>query len=84
LFTVTEKFLFHRWVFNPAVLTKVTSDASTSSEEPSSSAQQFAVGDVVTISADVERVKELQKGHGKWTDSMLLVCGCIKVPSLSF
>ena len=65
------------------MLKRVTS-ASTSSKEPSSSAQQFAVGDVVTISADVERVKMLQKGHGEWTDSMLLVCGCIKVPSLSF
>lgn len=45
----------NRWTFNPSTLHKVNS---------------FAVGDVVTLIADVEKVKELQKGHGEWIEIM--------------
>ena len=31
------------------------------------------VGDFVKISGDMERVKELQSGHGEWVDSMIHV-----------
>jgi E3 ubiquitin-protein ligase mind-bomb len=68
--------LWNRWTFNPAVLTKVVSASSTgtsSSGEPSTSAQQFAVGDLVQICADIERVKLLQRGHGEWAEAMLPV-----------
>lgn len=30
----------------------------------------FAVGDIVSVINDVEKVKELQKGHGEWIDIM--------------
>lgn len=33
----------------------------------------FAVGDVVQICADLERMKILQHGHGEWADAMLPV-----------
>ncbi len=33
----------------------------------------FAVGDVVQICADLERMKILQRGHGEWADAMLPV-----------
>ncbi|XP_025829429.1 E3 ubiquitin-protein ligase MIB2 isoform X4 [Agrilus planipennis] len=45
----------NRWTFNPAALCKVNS---------------FAVGDIVSVLNDVEKVKELQKGHGEWIDIM--------------
>lgn len=45
----------NRWTFNPLALHKVNS---------------FAVGDVVTLITDVEKVKELQKGHGEWIEIM--------------
>lgn len=45
----------NRWTFHPSALTKVTS---------------FAVGDVVRIIGDLQKVKELQKGHGEWIDVM--------------
>ncbi|XP_060518336.1 E3 ubiquitin-protein ligase MIB2 isoform X2 [Cylas formicarius] len=45
----------NRWTFNPTVLHKVNS---------------FAVGDIVTLINDAEKVKELQKGHGEWIDIM--------------
>lgn len=45
----------NRWTFNPLTLNKVNS---------------FAVGDVVTLITDVEKVKELQKGHGEWIEIM--------------
>lgn len=35
--------------------------------------QQFAVGDVVQICPDMERVKMLQRGHGDWADGMAAV-----------
>ncbi|KAK9759062.1 Mind bomb SH3 repeat domain [Popillia japonica] len=45
----------NRWTFNPMTLCKVNS---------------FAVGDIVSVIGDVEKVKELQKGHGEWIDIM--------------
>ncbi|CAH1175954.1 unnamed protein product [Phaedon cochleariae] len=45
----------NRWTFNPVSLHKVNS---------------FAVGDVVTLISDAEKVKELQKGHGEWIEIM--------------
>lgn len=52
------------WTFNPAVLTKV---ATPTGELPK---PQFAVGDLVQICPDLERVKMLQRGHGEWADGM--------------
>ena len=34
---------------------------------------QFKPGDVVKISGDVEKVQNLQIGHGDWSDPILLV-----------
>lgn len=33
----------------------------------------FEVNDLVQISADLERIKVLQKGHGEWAEAMLPV-----------
>lgn len=59
----------NRWTFNPAVLTKVATPTSGEgcNETPQ---QQFAVGDVVQICSDLERIKMLQRGHGEWADGM--------------
>jgi len=65
-------FVYYRWTFNPAVLTKVVTAsavASTSSSE-SAGTQQFTVGDLVQICGDIERVKVLQRGHGEWAEAM--------------
>uniref|UniRef100_A0A1Y1NC46 RING-type E3 ubiquitin transferase n=1 Tax=Photinus pyralis TaxID=7054 RepID=A0A1Y1NC46_PHOPY len=45
----------NRWTFNPVTLCKVNS---------------FAVGDIISVISDLDRVKELQKGHGEWIDIM--------------
>ena len=45
----------NRWTFHPAALTKVNI---------------FAVGDIVRLSDDENKVKECQKGHGDWIDAM--------------
>lgn len=62
----------NRWTFNPAVLTKVATPPNSAgfNETPQ---QQFAVGDVVQICADAERVKMLQRGHGDWAEGMAAV-----------
>lgn len=57
----------NRWTFNPAVLTKVGTTAVTGD------GTQFAVGDFVKISNDLERIKVLQRGHGEWAEAMLPV-----------
>ncbi|XP_066260387.1 E3 ubiquitin-protein ligase MIB1 [Euwallacea similis] len=64
----------NRWTFNPAVLTKVATPPNSAgfNETPQ---QQFAVGDVVQICADAERVKMLQRGHGDWADGMAATLG---------
>ena len=48
-----------------------SSAASGSSE--TSVPTQFAVGDLVQICSDVERIKMLQRGHGEWAEAMLPV-----------
>lgn len=59
----------NRWTFNPAVLTKIATPSNIEgfNETPQ---QQFAVGDVVQICSDLERIKMLQRGHGEWADGM--------------
>ncbi|CAG4944445.1 unnamed protein product [Colias eurytheme] len=69
----------HRWTFNPAVLTKVCSanmSASTSGGATSGSSV-FAVGDIVQVCSDKERVKALQRGHGEWAETMAPTLGKI-------
>ncbi|XP_005102534.2 E3 ubiquitin-protein ligase MIB1 [Aplysia californica] len=68
----------NRWTFNPAVLTKVsTASSSTSLASDSNSAAQFAVGDLVQVCSDAERIKVLQRGHGEWAEAMLPTLGKI-------
>lgn len=45
----------NRWTFHSGALSKV---------------QQYSVGDIVEISDNVQKVKDLQKGHGEWTENM--------------
>ncbi|XP_067936875.1 E3 ubiquitin-protein ligase MIB1-like [Watersipora subatra] len=80
----------NRWTFNPGVLTKVhgansthhsISGASSGSSYGADNSTSFAVGDLVQILNDVERVKVLQRGHGEWAEAMsptLGKVGCIK------
>ena len=66
--------LINRWTFNPAVLTKVhTPSSAASGSSETSVPTQFAVGDLVQICSDVERIKMLQRGHGEWAEAMLPV-----------
>ena len=71
-----------RWTFNPAVLTKVNTNTNTvnttntTGNDTSTSTQQFAVGDLVQICSEVERIKVLQRGHGEWAEAMLPVSYC--------
>lgn len=81
LLPVSDIFIFlssifspYRWTFNPAVLTKAnTLPSSASSSENSSANTNFAVGDIVQICSDIERIKALQRGHGEWAEAMLPV-----------
>ncbi|KAF5271379.1 hypothetical protein FQA39_LY08177 [Lamprigera yunnana] len=50
----------NRWTFNPSTLCKVNS---------------FAVGDIISVVNDIDKVKELQKGHGEWIDIMKTALG---------
>ncbi|XP_052759643.1 E3 ubiquitin-protein ligase MIB2-like isoform X2 [Mya arenaria] len=50
----------NRWTFHPGALTKV---------------QMLSVGDAVRVLDNLPRVKELQKGHGEWNDSMKATLG---------
>lgn len=68
---------FLRWTFNPAVLTKVHQQGSVLSSPSSSGAAVssvgnlsgssgepgYAIGDLVQVLSDVERVKTLQRGN---------------------
>ncbi|XP_046857397.1 E3 ubiquitin-protein ligase MIB1-like isoform X2 [Xenia sp. Carnegie-2017] len=79
----------NRWTFNPAVLTKVnasqreetaTGISSTTITSPSittSPESQFSMGDLVQIYNDADRVRELQQGHGEWTEVMEATLGKI-------
>lgn len=66
----------NKWTFNPDVLTKVTTPTN-STDFNETPRQQFAVGDLVQICSDYERVKTLQKGHGEWTGRMISTLGKI-------
>ena len=58
----------------PSSANSATSETSTSGATPSTSAApQFAVGDLVQICNDVERIKVLQRGHGEWAEAMMPV-----------
>ncbi|XP_052746305.1 E3 ubiquitin-protein ligase MIB1 isoform X3 [Bicyclus anynana] len=67
----------NRWTFNPAVLTKVCSGSMTASTSAASAGGGFAVGDLVQVCADQERVKALQRGHGEWAEAMAPTLGKI-------
>ena len=71
-------FFLHRWTFNPAVLTKVNSPSSASSSNTENAnitppPTPFAVGDLVQICSDAEKIKLLQRGHGEWAEAMIPV-----------
>lgn len=42
----------------------------TASTSAASAGGGFAVGDLVQVCADQERVKALQRGHGEWAEAM--------------
>ena len=75
----------NRWTFNPAVLTKVSgpvvsstgSNLSPSSGGNLDGGHHFAVGDLVQICSDMERMKVLQRGHGEWAEAMAPTLGKI-------
>ncbi|XP_013188848.2 E3 ubiquitin-protein ligase MIB1 [Amyelois transitella] len=68
----------NRWTFNPAVLTKVCGgNMSSSLAGAAGAAGGFAVGDLVQVCADQERVKTLQRGHGEWAEAMAPTLGKI-------
>ncbi|KAL3281489.1 hypothetical protein HHI36_004694 [Cryptolaemus montrouzieri] len=45
----------NRWTFNPITLSKVNI---------------FTAGDIVSVITDMDKIKQLQKGHGEWIDIM--------------
>ena len=59
------------------MLTKVNPPSSAAVATPSepSVPPQYAVGDLVQICIDMERIKILQKGHGEWAEAMVPVSG---------
>ncbi|KAG7208703.1 hypothetical protein KM043_014906 [Ampulex compressa] len=65
----------NRWTFNPAVLTKVQIPVPVTSS--STDNQTFAVGDLVQICNDLEKIKLLQRGHGEWAEAMAPTMGKI-------
>ncbi|XP_072936758.1 E3 ubiquitin-protein ligase MIB1 [Epargyreus clarus] len=69
----------NRWTFNPAVLTKVCSGGAAAGGAAAGAAPGggFAVGDLVQVCADQERVKLLQRGHGEWAEAMAPTLGKI-------
>ncbi|KAF6027626.1 MIB1 [Bugula neritina] len=79
----------NRWTFNPAVLTKVQILTHSSSggaiggvginSGGDNSNNVFSVGDMVQILNDVDRVKQLQRGHGEWAEAMSPTLGKIGV-----
>lgn len=50
----------HRWTVNPAALERVT---------------EFGTGDMVEVSGDESKVRDLQAGHGGWDDTIRMVLG---------
>ncbi|XP_048488040.1 E3 ubiquitin-protein ligase mib1 isoform X4 [Plutella xylostella] len=67
----------NRWTFNPAVLTKVCSGNLSASTSTGGGGGGFAVGDLVQVCSDQERVKVLQRGHGEWAEAMAPTLGKI-------
>ncbi|XP_003424076.1 E3 ubiquitin-protein ligase MIB1 isoform X2 [Nasonia vitripennis] len=65
----------NRWTFNPAVLTKV--QVSMPVVNSISDNQSFAVGDLVQICNDLDKIKLLQRGHGEWAEAMTPTLGKI-------
>lgn len=59
----------NRWTFNPAVLSKVQTPVSAGTSTATEN-QAFAVGDLVQICNDLEKIKLLQRGHGEWAEAM--------------
>ncbi|XP_033102784.1 E3 ubiquitin-protein ligase MIB2-like isoform X3 [Anneissia japonica] len=49
-----------RWTFHAGALIKV---------------ELYSIGDVVRVSDDVSKVKQLQAGHGEWTENMRVIIG---------
>ncbi|XP_078692363.1 uncharacterized protein LOC144922444 isoform X2 [Branchiostoma floridae x Branchiostoma belcheri] len=60
------------WLYNPAVLTKVGNDSSSSNNYREA---EISVGDLVLVSDDAPEVRLLQRGHGGWNDKMLEALG---------
>lgn len=72
----------NRWTFNPAVLTKVQIPVPVTSS--SSDNQTFAVGDLVQICNDIEKIKLLQRGHGEWAEAMAPVSVLVQNYGIDF
>ncbi|KAF7996961.1 hypothetical protein HCN44_002607 [Aphidius gifuensis] len=65
----------NRWTFNPAVLSKVQTPAPVATTSTSTDNHTFAVGDVVQICNDLEKIKLLQRAHGEWAEAMVPTLG---------
>lgn len=72
-------YIFLRWTFNPAVLTKISSPAVATATSETGQTTQFNVGDYVKICNDMERIKILQRGHGEWAEAMAPVRSIYKI-----
>ncbi|KAK0093716.1 hypothetical protein PV326_012837 [Microctonus aethiopoides] len=66
----------NRWTFNPAVLSKVQVPVPAGTSSTCDN-QTFAVGDLVQICNDLEKIKLLQRGHGEWAEAMAPTLGKI-------
>ncbi|RNA37255.1 E3 ubiquitin- ligase MIB2 isoform X2 [Brachionus plicatilis] len=53
----------NRWTIYPALLTKISTG--------------FVLGDYVRVNNDEETVKNMQKGHGEWSEKMRMILGKI-------
>lgn len=53
----------NRWTIYPSALSKISSG--------------FIAGDYVRVHNDEEMVKQLQKGHGEWSEKMRMILGKI-------
>ena len=51
----------------------ITKQQQPQKQQQAQQTQQFALNDLVEVCADIERMKELQKDHGGWAESMRLV-----------
>ena len=60
-------------VSNDGSVTSSGSVNTVASSNTNANSQQFSVGDLVQICADIERIKILQRGHGEWAEAMVPV-----------